>query len=209
MRPHALGHSRAADSISSATPPSDDCRYCIQPLTPAQIHEVNCLTACFTVKAKMETENQQAKEIIQPLLDAENGFVKVRCWTLCHLLVSRQHIDLCFCNSHVGWNVSSWRSWRDFWANGMWQSWGGGNCSTSAGLSVYGFPFRGRWRNMCPAVALWRPRGVKAYTVTTSITATPRWHKNHPYLLETEQETVLVLFCNLLINTDQTHSRDV
>ncbi|KAG8011235.1 hypothetical protein GBF38_005939 [Nibea albiflora] len=76
MRPHALGPSRAADSISSPTPPSDDCRYCIQPLAPAQLHELNCLTACFTVKAKMEAESQQAKEIIQPLLDTENGFVK-------------------------------------------------------------------------------------------------------------------------------------
>lgn len=37
----------------------------------------------------MEAENRQAKEIIQPLLDTENGFVKVSCWTLCHLLVSR------------------------------------------------------------------------------------------------------------------------
>lgn len=31
----------------------------------------------------MEAENQQAREIIQPLLDTENGFVKVRClWIL-------------------------------------------------------------------------------------------------------------------------------
>lgn len=29
----------------------------------------------------MEAENQQVKEIIQPLLDAENGLVKVRRWT--------------------------------------------------------------------------------------------------------------------------------
>lgn len=28
----------------------------------------------------MEAENQQVKEIIQPLLDTETGFVKVRCW---------------------------------------------------------------------------------------------------------------------------------
>lgn len=72
------------------------------------------------------------------------------------------------------WNVPSWRSWRGFWANGMWQSWGGGSCSTSAGLSVYGFPSSGGWRNTCPAVARWSWKDARAYTVTTSITATPR-----------------------------------
>lgn len=54
-------------------------------LTPAGKDKVNFLTACVAVQAKMEAENQQAKEIIQPLLDTENGFVKVICWTLCHL----------------------------------------------------------------------------------------------------------------------------
>ncbi|XP_027140392.1 protein FAM228A isoform X1 [Larimichthys crocea] len=33
-------------------------------------------TSLRRLQAKMEAENQQAKEIIQPLLDAENGFVK-------------------------------------------------------------------------------------------------------------------------------------
>lgn len=74
----------------------------------------------------MEAENQQAREIIQPLLDTENGFVKVRCWTLCHLCFSSAFLEadstifvvfcihihsekkalnlgaICVCNSHVG-----------------------------------------------------------------------------------------------------------
>lgn len=69
----------------------------------------------------------------------------------------------------------SFRIWRFFWVNGMRPSCERRNCSTGTGLSVCGSPTRGGWRSRCQSGALWRPRGARVYTVTTSIIATPRW----------------------------------
>lgn len=52
----------------------------------------------------MEAENQQVKEIIQPLLDAENGLVKVRRWTFM-VLGFQGNVDLCVCNCCAGYHL--------------------------------------------------------------------------------------------------------
>lgn len=93
MRPPPLGLSRVPNKTGSLTPPSDDCRYCTRPFTSSK-KKGNFLTAFMIMQAKMEAENQQRREIIQPLVDTENVFLKVRCSekiissNLCFLVLS-------------------------------------------------------------------------------------------------------------------------